>query len=340
MNNLFLPEPREKIVPAPKLGILLLNLGSPSAPKKKAVHTYLQDFLSDKRVVELPAFLWQPILKGIILPFRSAKSAKKYQHIWQPEGAPLVTHTKKQADLLQSALNNDHIIVDFAMTYGQPTIESVTQRMKTQGITRLLTVPLYPQYAGSSTGAALDAVFRILMKQRNMLAITTINRFFDHPAYIRAISQNIKNGWIQNGRSAHLLMSFHGVPLATIEQGDSYVDECHHSARLIATELGLTESDYTVSFQSRFGKNKWVEPSTQALLLDLPKKGIKSVDVVCPGFVADCLETLEEIAIVGKESFQQAGGEQFHYIPCPNEQEHWIDALQKIVTPYLCSDNE
>ena len=335
MTKLFLAEPAPASPQKAHLGILLLNLGSPIAPEKKAVRRYLNQFLSDQRVVELPACQWQPLLKGIILPTRSGKSAQKYQKIWTEKGAPLLTYTRAQAQLLQDVLNDDTIIVDFAMTYGQPDIESVTQKLKAQGVSRLLVLPLFPQYAASSSGAALDALFRVLMKQRNMLAVTTISRFFDHPAYIRTIACNIQQHWAQNERAQHLLMSFHGVPLTHTTQGDPYFDECHHSARLIATALNLAESDYTVCFQSRFGKDKWTAPNTQALLSELPQQGIRTLDIVCPGFVADCLETLEEIAIVGKASFEAAGGTAYHYLPCPNAQSHWIDALHQIVQPFI-----
>ncbi len=335
MTDLFLAEPVPTQVRKAQLGVLLLNLGSPDAPEKQAVRRYLNQFLSDKRVVELPACQWQPILKGIILPTRSGKSAQKYQKIWSTNGAPLLAYTEAQAQLLQEAVNDDSIIVDFAMTYGQPDIKSVTQKLKAQGVTRLLVLPLYPQYAASSSGAALDALFRVLMKQRNMLAVTTISRFFDHPAYIRTVAHNIRQHWAQNGRAQHLLMSFHGVPAAHTSQGDPYFDECHHSARLIATALELTESDYTVCFQSRFGKGQWTTPNTQTVLTELPRQGIRTLDIVCPGFVADCLETLEEIAITGKARFLAAGGTSCHYIPCPNAQSHWIAALQEIIQPFI-----
>lgn len=335
MTDLFLPEPNKSTNQSPKLGILLLNLGSPDQPIASSLRRYLNEFLSDQRVIELSPLKWQPILKLIILPFRSPKSAKKYQKIWLAEGAPLRVYTEQLSHALQKNIADPSIVIDFAMTYGAPTVESVIQKMKEQGVSRLLTVPLFPQYAGSSTGAALDVLYSALKKQRNIIDITTLSRFFDHPAYIQTIVNNIQTQWKTHGKSEHLLLSFHGVPVATIEKGDPYFDECHHSAKLITSALNLKETDYSVCFQSRFGNDKWLQPSTQTLLDELPKKGVKSVDIICPVFICDCLETLEEIAIEGKKSFEAAGGKSFHYIPCPNAQAHWVDALHKIITPYL-----
>ncbi|WP_434779597.1 ferrochelatase [Neisseria sp. Ec49-e6-T10] len=321
--------------PQHKIGVLLLNLGSPEQATAQAVKPYLKQFLSDKRVIELPSLLWQPILRGPILTFRPKESAQKYQRVWLKEGSPLTVYTQKQSTLLQTQFDPEKVIVDFAMSYGMPSVEHVMQKMKAQGVTQLLVFPLYPQYAGSSTAAALDGVFRVLMKQRNMLPVRTVTRFYDHPLYIQTIANNIRAFWQQHGKGDRLMMSFHGVPLQTIEKGDPYFDECHYSARLIAQALNLTEEDYIVSFQSRFGKAKWVEPSTQNLLVELPKKGITKLDVICPGFVSDCLETLEEIAIDGKELFTHAGGTQYHYIPCPNEQPEWVEVLKTITLKEL-----
>ena len=328
MTDFFLPEPAA--TSTQKAGVLLLNLGSPTAPTAAAVRQYLKAFLSDKRVVEQPAWKWQPILQGLILPLRSATSAAKYQKIWMPEGSPLVVYTARQAQKLQDKLG-EHYLVDYATTYGVPKPERLLQNMKTQGVTRVIALSLFPQYSGASTGAALDALFRALSCQRNMVEIKTITRFFDHPAYIRAMAQHIRAYWAKHGQGEHLLMSFHGLPVYAINQGDPYQQECLISSRLIATELGLSESQYSVSFQSRFGKNQWTEPATTTLLTELPQKGIKKLDMVCPGFISDCLETLEEIAIEGGGVFHAHGGEQFHYLPCLNDQNCWIDALAEII---------
>ncbi len=328
MPDFFLPEP--SATPSQKKGVLLLNLGSPAAPTAPAVRQYLKAFLSDKRVIEQPAWKWQPILQGLILPLRSATSAAKYQKIWLPEGSPLVVYTARQAQKLQEKLG-EHYLVDYAMTYGAPDPQSVLQKMKAQGIKQIIALPLFPQYSGASTGAALDALFRVLTCQRNIFGIKTITRFFDHPAYIKAIAQHIQAYWSEHGQGEHLLMSFHGLPISTINQGDPYQQECLCSAQMIASELKLSNQQYSISFQSRFGKDKWIEPATTTLLAELPKKGIKKLDIICPGFVSDCLETLEEIAIEGGGIFHAHGGIQFHCIPCLNDQGYWIDALAEMI---------
>ena len=329
MADFFLPEPCIS-TPSQKTGVLLLNLGSPSAPTAPAVRQYLKVFLSDKRVVEQPTWKWQPILQGLILPLRSATSAAKYQKIWLREGSPLLVYTACQAQKLQDKLG-EHYLVDYAMTYGVPAPETVLQNMKAQGVTRVIALPLFPQYSGASTGAALDALFRALSAQRNMVEINTITRFFEHPAYISAMAQHIRAYWAEHGQGEYLLMSFHGLPVDAINQGDTYQQECFISARLIAAELGLTDQQYCVSFQSRFGKDRWIEPATDSILATLPAKGFEQLDVVCPGFVCDCLETLEEIAMEGGGIFTAHGGKQFRYISCLNDQLYWIDALAEIL---------
>ncbi|XDZ51023.1 ferrochelatase [Neisseriaceae bacterium CLB008] len=331
----FLAEPNHNHAQfQPKVGVLLLNLGTPDAPETKPLRRYLNQFLSDKRVVELPSWLWQPILKGIILTFRPKQSAQKYRRIWFEAGSPLAYYTQQQAALLGQALQakSDLIVVDYAMRYGNPSVQSVLTKMKQQGVTRLFVLPLYPQYAGSSSATALDEVFRTLMQQRNMMDVRTVSRFHDHPAYINSLANHIRRHWQQHGRGDKLLMSFHGVPEKTLHQGDPYFCECHKTARLLAQALELKETDYVVCFQSRFGKAKWVGPSTQDLFSSLPKKqGVKNIDVVCPGFVSDCLETLEEINDEGRELFIDAGGKGFQYIPCLNTEPEWLDALASIV---------
>ncbi len=333
MPDFFLPEPSVSSN-TKKTGVLLLNLGSPAAPTAKAVRQYLKAFLSDQRVIEQPAWKWQPILQGLILPLRSATSAAKYQKIWLEEGAPLLVYTARQAKLLQEKLGENYL-VDYAMTYGAPSPQTALQNLKAQGITQIVVLPLFPQYSSASTGAALDALFRTLSQQRNMVEIKTISRFFDHPAYIGAMAQHIRQHWAMHGQGEHLLMSFHGLPISAINKGDPYQQECLSSARLIASELELSDQQYSVSFQSRFGKDKWLEPATSSLLVSFPGKKINRLDVVCPGFVADCLETLEEMVMEGGGIFAAAGGDQFHYIPCLNTQTYWINALIEILKPNL-----
>ena len=322
-----------------KTAVLLINLGTPEAPTPQAVKPYLREFLSDSRVVEIPKPIWWLILNGIILNTRPKKSAAKYASIWMPEGSPLKVHTERQTTLLQGYLGEKTkgtpVVVDYAMRYGNPSIPDVLARLKAQNCQRILLVPLYPQYAASATATALDAVFGELQKMRNMPAMRSIKHFHDDAGYIKATAQNIRDYWTLHGRPDKLVMSFHGVPRYTLDKGDPYHCECLKSGRLIAEELGLGREQYVISFQSRFGKAEWIKPYTTATLKELGKQHTKRVDVVCPGFVADCLETLEEIAHEGKEDFQHAGGGEYHYIPCLNERPDWIHALTELVLENL-----
>ena len=321
-----------------KTGILLINLGTPEAPTAQAVRPYLKEFLSDPRVVEIPRAVWWLILNGIILNVRPKKSAAKYATVWLPEGSPLRIHTAKQTALLQGFLGERSkapFVVDYAMRYGNPGIPQVLRKLKEQNCQRILIVPMYPQYAASSTGTAFDGVFREMLQMRNTPALRTIKNFHDHPGYIKALANNINEYWMKNGRPEKLVMSFHGVPQYTLDKGDPYHCECHKTGRLLAQELGLKPGQYFLSFQSRFGKAEWIKPYTTATLLELGKQKTRRVDVVCPGFVADCLETLEEIAQEGKEDFQHAGGGEYHYIPCLNARNDWMHALTDLVLDNL-----
>lgn len=325
----FLAEPKLPIHEQNRTAVLLMNLGTPDLPKKPAVRRFLKKFLSDQRVVELNPTLWQPILRGFILPFRSKNSAHAYSKIWLKQGSPLAVHTQKLTEALQEKF--PQLIVRHAMTYGEPCLNNMLMAMKNQGVSELIVIPLYPQYAGSSTGAALDKLFQIMLKQRNMMSVHTVRSFYNDAGYIEALRQQVSAYWQQHGRGSKLMMSFHGIPYAQYEAGDPYPDECHETARLLANALGLTEKDYIVSFQSRFGRAQWVEPNTQDLFSSLPSQGVEKLDVICPSFATDCLETMEEIAIMGREEFYEAGGKQFRYIPCLNENPVWVDALAEIV---------
>ena len=325
------PEPKPAAGGRQKTGVLLINLGTPAAPTAAAVRPYLRSFLSDRRVVDLPALLWQPLLRGVILPLRAKKSAANYAKVWFKEGSPLEVFTRRQCEGLQSRLPED-VAVAYAMSYSEPSIPSAIEALKAQGVGRLIVLPPYPQYAGSSSAAALDQVHDALKRQRNQMSLRTVSRFYDHPAYIGAQAAQIRNYRAQHGSGGKLLFSFHGIPLRHERNGDPYQSECRHSARLIAAELGLGEQDYEVCFQSRFGPAKWLEPNTQQLIKQLAKKNAGSrIDIACPGFVADCLETMEEIAISGRELFHAAGGSDYHYIPCLNDNPDWLDALAQIV---------
>ncbi|WP_237248703.1 ferrochelatase [Sideroxyarcus emersonii] len=321
-----------------KTGILLVNLGTPDAPTPQAVRSYLKEFLSDPRVVEIPRPIWWLILNGIILNTRPRKSAAKYATVWMKEGSPLRVHTEKQAALLQGYLGQRTqapLVVEFAMRYGNPSIPSVLDKLKRQNCQRILVVPMYPQYAASTTATANDVVFDALKLMRNAPALRTIRNFHDRPGYINALAGNINAYWMKHGRPEKLLMSFHGLPQFTLDKGDPYHCECHKTGRLLAQELGLTPEQYAISFQSRFGKAEWLKPYTTATLKEWGASKIRRVDVVCPGFVADCLETLEEIALEGKEDFLHAGGGEYHYIPCLNESDAWMRALTELVMDNL-----
>ncbi|MDO4696629.1 MAG: ferrochelatase [Neisseria sp.] len=335
MKSLFLPEPSHKAADG-KTAVLLINLGSPEAATAESVRPYLSKFLSDQRVVELPKYIWQPVLRGFVLPFRPKESAHGYRQIWLQDGSPLLVYTQKQAELLSARLP-DNIIVRYAMSYSAPFVADVMAELKNEGVSQLLVVPLYPQYAASSSGAALDKVFSVMLKQRNMMSLRTVRSFHNHPAYIEALREQVASYWKEHGRNDKLLLSFHGIPQLHDDFGDPYPEECRETARLLAEALGIGENDYIVAFQSQFGKAKWVGPSTQDLLDSLPKQGIETLDLMCPAFVSDCLETMEEIAIAGREQFHEAGGRRFHYIPCLNDNASWIAALETICREHLGS---
>ena len=335
---MYLTEPSYQHGTSAKTGVLLINLGTPEAPTKQALRVYLKEFLSDSRVVEIPRPIWWLILNAIILNTRPKKSAAKYAQIWTSDGSPLKVHTQRQTKLLEGYLREriqSSYMVEYAMRYGKPSIADTLMRMKTQGCERILIVPLYPQYAASSTATAFDAVFKALPQMRNMPAIRTVKHYHDHPKYIAALAQSIREYWMLNGRPDKLIISFHGVPRYTLDKGDPYHCECQKTGRLLTQALGLNESQYQITFQSRFGRAKWLQPYTAPTLEQLGKQGIKRVDVVCPGFVSDCLETLEEIAMEGKASFLNAGGAEFHYIPSLNERTDWIAALSDITLENL-----
>ncbi len=281
---------------------------------------YLAEFLSDPRVVELPRWLWLPILHGIVLRTRPAKSAKKYQAVWTSEGSPLAVHTKRQTDLLRAALSAEKISVEYAMRYGEPTIAQGLKNLSNCG--NIVALPLYPQFSRSTTESIRDVLgTRVRM----------VENFHDHPAYIAALAAGVQRHWAAHGKAEKLVMSFHGLPQRAVNRGDPYQAQCLVTAKLLAGSLRLAPADYLVTFQSRFGAAKWLQPYTEPVLSALARGGATRVDVVCPGFVSDCLETLEEIAIEGRQAFLGAGGKQFHALPCLNEAPEWIVALAKIV---------
>ena len=325
-----------------KVGVMLVNLGTPAAPTAKAVRVYLKQFLSDPRVVEIPKFIWWFILNLIILPIRSGASAKKYQSIWTTAGSPLLAYSRIQAELLTEKMQRTGtgVIVELAMRYGQPSIESVMQKFQEQGVDRLLVLPLYPQYSATTTASTFDAIFRVMGRQRNQFGLRLVKHYHDHPAYIDSLKKQVLAYWEKHGRpdfegGDRFVMSFHGVPRRTLDLGDPYYCECLKTGRLLREALGLTDKEALTTFQSRFGKAEWLKPYTAVTLESLAKAGVKRLDVFCPGFPADCLETLEEIAMEGCEIFKHAGGQTYHAIPCLNENPAWIEAMKLIAEENL-----
>jgi ferrochelatase len=320
------------------VGVLLVNLGTPDAPTPDAVRRYLKEFLSDPRVVEIPRAAWWPILNFFILPTRPKASAARYAKVWSRDGSPLRVHTERQTALLQGYLGERlrvPLAIEYAMRYGNPSIAEKLAALAARGCERILVVPLYPQYAASTTATAIDAVFAALAGMRAQPAIRTLRDFHDDPGYIAALAASVRDFWGKRGRPQMLVMSFHGIPRRSVERGDPYHAQCLATAGLLAAELGLTEAQYRVSFQSRFGRAKWLEPYTADVLRALGRGKTAPVDVVCPGFVADCLETLEEIAIEGRQIYTEAGGAELRYIPCLNDRHEWIAALTDLTARNL-----
>ncbi|WP_048439966.1 ferrochelatase [Caenimonas sp. SL110] len=330
-------EPRYKHGQPARTAILYVNLGTPDEPTAPAVRRYLAEFLRDPRVVEIPRLVWLPILYGLILPLRSGKSAHKYASIWTKDGSPLRVWTEKQATLLRGWLGErgHQVMVRYAMRYGSPSVASQLDALKADGVTRILILPAYPQYAGSTTASVIDAVTAWTARTRNVPELRFVNHYHDDRGYLQALAKRIERHWQEHGRPRHLLMSFHGVPERTLQLGDPYHCECHKTGRMLAEWLSLAPDQYSVSFQSRFGKAKWLEPYTEPTLRKLGAAGEGRVDVVCPGFTSDCLETLEEIAMEGREAFIAAGGKEFNYIPCLNDEPAWIAALGAIAEKHL-----
>ena len=313
----------------PLKAILLVQLGTPDSPHTAPVRRYLNQFLSDPRVVEIPKIIWQPILKGLILTTRPQQSAEKYQTIWTDQGSPLRTNTQAQVDLLQAELPD--YTVRKAMSYGEPSIESVLRHWQKQRLNELTVIPLYPQYSGTTTAAVFDAVTRELSKWRNIPHIKFVRNFHDNPLYIEAIANQIRRHWQQNGQGERLIFSFHGVPERTLHLGDPYHCECVKTARLITKELNIDPELTLTTFQSRFGRAKWIEPYTEPTVKQLGLNGYKKLDIVCPGFVSDCLETLEEVKYEIADAFIKHGGESLNYIPCLNDSPDLTQVLKSLI---------
>jgi len=319
-------------------GVLLVNLGTPDAPTAGAVRRYLRQFLLDPRVVQIPKLAWWPILEFIVLRVRPAKSAAKYAKIWKPDGSPLRIYTERQAQLLRGFLGErlqQPVPVAAGMRYGNPSIAKALAELAERGCTRILVLPLYPQYAGSTTASKRDVLDRLVPRMKPRPELRFLHDFHDHRAYVKSIAKSVNDYWFKHGRPDRLVMRFHGLPKIVVERGDPYHAQCLESARLIATELGWNDGRTLVTFQSRFGAQKWLEPATDQVLAALRREGVGRVDVICPGFAADCLETLEEIAIEGRATFLAAGGKEFHYIATTNDLGPWMTALSIIAIENL-----
>ncbi len=320
--------------PGRRMGVLMVNLGTPERPTPGAIRRYLRQFLSDRRVVEVPRPIWWLILNLIILPLRPIRLAKTYGSVWHPQGSPLMVISQQQHRALQAALA-DTAVVELAMTYGQPSIPAALARLKAQGADRVLVLPLYPQYSATTTAAVTDAVFRVLMQDRDPPALRIIRQYHDDPAYIDALAQSVKRHWAQHGRGDHLLCSFHGIPQRNVLLGDPYHCQAHKTARLLRERLGLAPDAMSLSFQSRLGRMPWLQPYTEAHVTALAHAGVKQLDVICPGFAADCLETLEEVAIGYHETFTHAGGGALRYIPALNAEAEHMAGLASLVRRHL-----
>ncbi|MCK4708635.1 MAG: ferrochelatase [Gammaproteobacteria bacterium] len=317
-----------------KTAVILANLGTPETNSVPAVKKFLKQFLSDTRVVEVPRIIWWFILNLVILPFRSKTALKAYNEIWTDEGSPLMAISRKQQQALQKTLGDD-VKVELMMRYGQPSFPSVIHKLLKADYKKLIILPLYPQNSATTTATTFDHLAEILKQTRAVPDINFISDYHGDPGYIHALASSIQEHWQQQKRQRFLLMSFHGLPQRNIDKGDPYYDQCTGTAHLLATILGLTKEQWGMSFQSRFGKQEWIKPYTSETLATLADNSLKEVDIVCPGFSVDCLETLEEIQLQNRDIFLQHGGEQYHYIPCLNDRNDHIVMMAELVGPYL-----
>jgi len=337
MRTLPLPPGRPVHGRPPRTGVLLLNLGTPDAPTPAAVRRYLREFLWDPRVVEVPRILWWLILHGLILPVRSSRSAAKYASIWTPEGSPLLALSRRQRSAFEAEMGARGLDVEvgLAMRYGEPSIASAWDEFRARGVTRLLVLPLYPQYSATTVASTFDALAGVLAGERNQPELRTVRGFAADPGYIEALRRAVESHWAARGRPARLVLSFHGLPRRNLDLGDPYHCECHVTARLLAQALDLAREDYEVSFQSRFGRARWLEPYTVEVVRELGRKAVGRVDVFCPGFAVDCLETLEEIGMEVRQDFLVAGGKDFQALPCLNDQPAFVKALADLAQAHM-----
>ena len=317
-----------------RTGIILMNLGTPSEPSARGVRQFLKAFLSDPRVVEVPRVIWIPILYGIILPFRASRVAKLYQKIWRPGGSPLKVITEEQVEKLQACYPSGEVKITYAMTYGYPSLEQRVKELELSGVEKILVLPLYPQYSATTTAPIFDQYARLIKQQRNISDITIYKNYYQRPDYINALTQSIQDHWAKHSCAEKLLFSFHGIPKRCVEKGDPYEQHCRYTALAVAQQLSLEDTQWAVSFQSRLGKAEWLQPYTDQLLQSMASDGVKSVDVICPAFSVDCLETIEEIDIENRELFIAAGGSSFSLIPCLNASKLHIQMMKTIVDEF------
>ena len=314
-----------------RVGVLLVNLGTPDGTDYWSMRRYLSEFLSDRRVIELHPLLWQPILQGPILTFRPSKSGEAYKKVWMEEGSPLLVYTRRQAERLAERIGSENLIVDFAMNYGNPSIASKIEALKDKGCEKIAVIALYPQYSATTTASVYDRTFRALSKMRWQPAVRTAAQFVDMPDYINALAGSISDHIAGlDFVPERVLMSYHGVPKAYLDKGDPYHCQCHKTTRLVAEALGWDSGFAMTTFQSRFGPTEWLQPYTDKTLEALPGEGVKKLVVVSPAFISDCLETLEEIAMEGRDTFMEAGGTHFSVAPCLNDSDRAIDVLEAL----------
>ena len=316
------------------LGVLTVNTGTPAAPRTREVRRFLGRFLADPRVVELPRLLWLPLLHGLILPLRAPRSARNYRKVWMDDGSPLAVFSQRLRHALELELEAQlpgAVAVESAFLYSEPQLRDALRKLRAAGARRLVVLPLFPQASGTTTGPVYDQVGASLRAWRTLPDLQLIGAYYDDAGYITALANSVREHWQQHGRTAQLLMSFHGIPQRCVQRGDAYETQCRQTASLLTTALELRASDWSLSFQSRFGKARWLGPATEHVLAELPGRGVRTLTVICPGFAVDCLETLEEIALRGREIYLHAGGEQFQYVPALNDRGDHARALAQRV---------
>jgi ferrochelatase len=335
MSDIIAPHAGSGRTSIRKTAVLLVNLGTPDAPTAAAVRRYLAEFLSDRRVIEMPRWLWWPILHGVILRLRPARSAHAYAKIWTSAGSPLLVFSQALAEKLRAVFAAADVRVELAMRYGNPAVGEIIRRLHDEGVRRLLVLPLYPQYSAASTGSAFDAATRALQSLRWPPELRFINDYHAAADYIAALAESVRAHWQRHGRAQRLLLSFHGLPQRCVDAGDPYLEQCRVTAARLRTKLGMDENECVLSFQSRVGREAWIQPYTEELLDRWPKENITNIQVLCPGFAVDCLETLEEIAIRDRARFVEAGGISLDYIPALNAEDAHVAALAALIRRHL-----